>query len=501
MKRPYEKLFELSRTIATYSSIQALLEWDQETYMPSEAADFRSAELSLVAGLTHQLKTSPKFKRLLSQLIDLESGRLLDATLSDREAAALKMWRRDYLQAAKLPASFVKTFSTTCSKALHTWSKAKKENSFKDFKPHLEKIVSLCRKQADFLGFQDHPYDALLDLYEPGMTVRTLSPLFQKIKQPLIQLIQGICSKPPAKTPFFQHTFDFEKQLKLSHKLLHIVGLPSSKARIDLSSHPFCSGLHPKDTRMTTRLLPHNPISNILSTLHEAGHGLYNAGLLEEAYGSPLGQQISLGIDESQSRWWENWIGRSRPFWHFFYPTLQETFPEQLGSVSLEDFYRGIHQVEPSFIRVEADEVTYSLHVILRFEIEKQLIEGSLAVKDLPEAWNHKMQELLQITPPNDALGCLQDIHWSMGSFGYFPTYVLGNLYAAQLFQTFEQDRPHWKDEIAKGTTTPTRQWLIDHVHRYGRHYLPEELIEKVTGKPLAEQPFIDYLRNKYLSL
>jgi len=493
-KTPYDQLHEFSRTVATYGAVQSLLEWDQETYMPHDAIELRSSQISHLASTVHKMKTSPRFSRLLNNLIG-------DQSLSPAQAASVQMWQRDHLKAAKLPNSFIKTFSNTCSRAIHAWSSAKKESNFSKFLPHLEKIVSLCRKKADILGFSEHPYDALLDLYEPDMTVAKITPLFGRLKLALTTLVKEISAKPAPKADFLHGHFPPPKQLHFAKLLLEALGFDSGSSRLDISSHPFCVGLHPKDTRMTTRIHPENPMSNIFSVLHEGGHGLYNSNLPEGAYGSPLGEQISLGIDESQSRWWENWIGRSLPFWNHFYRLLQETFPEKLSRIPLEDFYSAINTVHPSLIRVEADEVTYSLHVILRFEIEKGLIEGSLKVKEVPEAWNEKMRDYLGISPPHDDVGCLQDIHWSMGSLGYFPTYVLGNFYAAQFFQTFEKKYPHWKDDVAKGHLSFIRDWLCQEIHRFGRQYLPDQIIQKVTGRPLSEEPFVAYLRHKYTSL
>lgn len=496
-KTLYDQLFEHSKTIKTLNSVEYLLDWDQETLMPSAAVDFRASQKELMAGYIHKLKTSTKFSHLLNQLIDLESGQVLDPSLTPEQHAALREWRRDHLKAIKLPTSFVKTFTSTCSLAVNLWSEAKKTSNFSSFAPTLNRIFQLCRKKADLLGYQDHPYDALLDLYEPGMTVAKLTPLFDRLKTALTTLVKTIQSKPQVDTSCLKGEFNADLQLQFGKKILKAMGFSPEISRLDLSVHPFCMPVHPLDTRMTTRTHHDDVMSNIFSAVHEGGHGLYNKGLNLEQFGSPLGEQSSLGIDESQSRWWETRIARTKPFWTHFLPLLKKDFP-QLHHVSLDQFYLAINQVRPSFIRVEADEVTYSLHVILRFEIEKALLEGSLKPKDIPSVWNQKMHDYLGITPSNDAEGCLQDIHWSFGLVGYFPTYVLGNLYAAQFFQTFEKAHPDWQTRVSKGELDFIREWLRTNIHQYGRQFTPEEFVQRISGKPLHESDYVKYLNTKY---
>lgn len=495
MSLNYKRIVEIAKTSAVLNSINNILEWDQETYMPPEGISIRSAQIEAMATIVHKSKTSPRFAKALAKLIDLNTGNYLDASLTQEQKGALREWRRDYLKQAKLPAAFVKKFAKVTSNAIHEWSLAKEKNRFKDFEPHLEKIVALCRKKADYLGFKDHPYDALLDLYEPQMTQAFLTPLFSKLKDPLKKLILS-CKEPPHDF-LFKH-FCPSKQMAFGQMVLRKMGFNPRSYRLDQSSHPFCMGIHPKDTRMTTKVLLDYFPACLFAVIHEGGHGLYNMGLKEEHYGTPLSEPVSLGIDESQSRWWETRIGKSLPFWKHFFPILQEYFPEELKNVTLDAFYRAINLVKPSLVRIEADEVTYNLHIIVRFEIEKALIEGSLKVKDLPEAWNAKMQEYLGLTPPNDAEGCLQDIHWSMGGIGYFPTYTLGNLYAAQFFLAFEKAHPDWKEKVAQGQLEFVKKWLNENIHQYGRLYSPEELVLKVTGSPLSEKPFVNYLEAKF---
>jgi carboxypeptidase Taq len=499
-KKPFDKLFELSKAFYAWRSVQELLEWDQEVMMPPAAIDYRAYQSSLVAGQIHTLKTEKKFSSLLKKLIDIESGAILDPSLSHEECAALRSWRRDHLLATKLSSSFVKKWVILTTTSCHLWAKARKASDFSLFAPHLDKIVQMNRKKADLLGYQDHPYDALIDLYEVGMTTKLLSPLFERLKHSLKELLKQIQARPKPDQRFLNQEFSPEVQLQFGRKLLKHLGFLPENSRLDLSTHPFCTGLHPLDSRMTTRIHSNDVMSSIFSTLHEGGHAMYNQGLPLKWVGSPLSESDSLGIDESQSRWWETRIGRSRPFWSHCLPLLHKDFP-QLKGASLDSFYAAINTVSASFIRIEADEVTYNLHIILRFEIEKALMEGSLKVKEIPDVWNQKMHELLGITPANAAEGCLQDIHWALGSLGYFPTYALGNLYASQFFTTFEKAHPDWQERLAQGHLDFIREWLRLNIHQWGRQFSPSELIEKVTGKPLDETAYIDYLHKKYQEL
>ena len=494
----YTSLFNLSKNATLLESTYNLLEWDQETYMPKEAIEHRSEQLELMASLIHDERTSPKYKEALSKLIDLETGVIKNTSLTKEESAAVREWRRDYLKTSKLPMEFVKEFAKTTSQALHVWAEAKRHSNFHDFAPHLEKIVELNKRKAEYLGYKKHPYDALLDLYEPEVTTDILTPLFGKMKIDLSNLLRSIQIQPKHSREFLHQEFNPSEQMHFGKMMLKELGFSDGMSRLDLSSHPFCNALHPKDVRMTTRIIPNLPLSNIFSVIHEAGHGIYEAQLDTDKYGSPLGSAISLGIHESQSRLWETIIGKSLSFWKHFYPLLQKSFPSQLKAVSLDEFYLAINHVEPSLIRVEADEVTYCLHVILRYELEKALIEGSLQVKDLPFAWNEKIREYLGISPTTDSEGCLQDIHWSMGAFGYFPTYALGNLYAAQIFNAFEGKHPEWKEKIASGQFALLRKWLEDHLHKHGRFFTPTEAVEHITGHKLTEAAYIEHLQKKY---
>ncbi|HSX03483.1 MAG TPA: carboxypeptidase M32 [Rhabdochlamydiaceae bacterium] len=501
VKDSYNQLHELSKTSSLLTSVTMVLGWDQETYMPHQAIEFRSQQLEYLASLIHKEKTSAKFSKMLSKLIDLETGAIKDDKLSASQKAALKEWRRDYLNTVKLPSSFVKKMSKASSMGTHIWMQAKENNNFAFFLPQLEKIVDLTRKKADLLGYKDHPYDALIDTFEPETTTAQITDLFSNLKIVLKNLLEKIMQQPPVSESFLYLNYPPAKQLHFVHELLKTMGFDKSFSRLDQSAHPMCIGIHPTDTRMTTRVHPNKIMMNIFSVVHEGGHGLYHHGLPKDQFGTPLSEPISYGIDESQSRIWETIIGRSLPFWNHFYPILQKEFPENLASVHLDEFYRAINSVKPSLIRTDADEVTYNLHIIIRFELEKALVDGSLKAKDLPEAWNEKMRQYLGIVPSNVSEGCLQDIHWSMGAIGYFPTYTLGNLYSAQFFETFVRKHPAWDEKVSKGDFSELRTFLYENIHRFGREYTAGEIVKKVTGKPLSEKPFLDYLEKKYKAI
>lgn len=500
-QKDYQKLHEISRYIKTLSGIAHLLEWDQETHMPSAATGIRAEQMEILAGIIHKEQTGPKFSTALKKLIDMKNGKIKSNSLNPAQQVALKEWRRDYLHDTALPSKFVEEFAKLTTQAMHAWKHAKKENAFNQFAPFLEKIITLSRKKADLLKYKDHPYDALLDQYEHDMTSKEVGKIFDDLQNSIVALLKKIKTAKQVDDSFLHGKFDTQKQLEFARVILDCMGYEKDKGRLDISAHPFSSSSHPTDSRITTRIHSTSLISNISVVLHEGGHSLYEMGLPVEHYGSPLGEAISLGVHESQSRWWETRIGQSKPFWQYFLPLLKKQFKGQLDKVTLEDFYRGINKVEPSFIRVDADEVTYPLHVILRFELEKSLIEGSLKVKEIPEAWNAKMVQLLGIKPKNNSEGCLQDVHWSMGAFGYFPTYALGNLYAGHLFPAFEKKYPDWAKRIAKGDLLFIKEWLHDIVYKHGRRYNSKELLKKATGKNFSADAYVEYLNDKYKSI
>ena len=493
-----EDLREISTEIQHLDSILSLLHWDQETYMPLGGISPRSHQISTLSALIHEKKTSKKFKKALEALISLKTGKLKIKGLSPKEKAMIREWLKNYTRLRKLPSSFIKTFTAVTSEATQVWSLAKKNNQFQLFQPFLTKIIELNQKKAEILGYQDHPYDALLEHYEPCMNTRKLDAIFGRLKKQISALLDKILSKKELDSRFLFKKVPHEKQLQLGLLLLQKLPMEHTYTRLDLSSHPFSIAMHPHDSRITTRILPHHFMSNLFSILHEAGHSYYEMGLLSDNFGTPLGEPVSLSIHESQSRWWETLIGRSLPFWQWFYPILKKECPSLLKSIPLERFYRSFNKVTPSLIRVEADEVSYCLHVILRYEIEKELMTHKLSVQDLPKRWNEKFLECFGLTPPNDSLGCLQDIHWSLGDFGYFPTYALGNLFAAQFFTSFVKDHPDWGERVARGDLAFIRDWLASKIHRWGRMYNSEELVKKITGKPLSETAYCNYLKGKY---
>lgn len=497
----YKKLCTLIKPAALLSSALRLIEWDQETNMPIQGIDLKAEQNKLLHELIHKQLTNKRYVKLLSELIDIETGTLIATNLSPEYQASLREMRRDYLHTSKLNATFLKKFTEATTLALDAWKEARKTNSFKLFLPHLEKIISLSRKKADLLGYKAHPYDALLDIYEPDTTVLLLDPLFSSLKTKIVSLLQKTRAKQnPALENLFAHkTFPIAAQKKLCDDVLLKMGLPKEAHHLAESAHPFCLGLYPQDIRLTTHFNEKNFLQAFLATMHEGGHGLYEAGLSKDAFGTPLSEAASHGVHESQSRIWETCIGHSKPFWHYYFPKLKEFFPEAFQSISFEDFYAHVNFVKPSLIRIFSDEITYNLHIILRYELEKGFMEGSLPLKNLPELWNTQMHNLLGIVPKNDSEGCLQDIHWSLGYIGYFPSYTLGNLYAGSLFHALIKAYPDWDKKIASGDFFFIKNFLNTQVHQYGRQFSPKNLIEKTTLSPFSIDPYISYLSSKYL--
>jgi len=494
----FDKLINQAKKMQLLASVEALLSWDQETYMPKEAIVLRTDQLSLIASLVHKMQTCKDWSDSLSQFINLDTGEFKTSNLSNEEKVCLKEWLKDYQKTIKLPSSFVEAMAKATSETTHVWIQARKENDFNKFAPYLENVINLTKEKANFLGYENHPYDALLDHYEPKMTTKKLDKIFASLKKDLVDLLSKIQKSPQIDNKFLITEYDHAEQIKFGHMILEFMTFKPTSSRLDESVHPFTMGLHPDDVRLTTRVVPTLIMSNISSVLHEGGHGLYEAGLPAKYFGTPLGQSVSLGVHESQSRFWETMIGKSMPFWTFFYPLLQKSFTNQFSHIPLPKFYSAINRVEPSLIRIESDEVTYCLHIILRYELEKGLIEGSFQVKDLPKLWNKKMEELLGIIPDSDSNGCMQDVHWPSGLIGYFPTYALGNIYAGQLFDTFKKSHSDWEKKVSKGALEFIRLWLKEHIHQYGRIFSPAELIEKTTNKPISSKDYITYLTEKY---
>lgn len=481
------ELRALDREARLLEHTAAILSWDQETGMPEGAVEERSEQLALLQSLVHQRDADPRVGELLDQLDQLEES---DPFVREK--------RRQYEKQTRLPDRLVRELAETASRGQNVWVHARRDDDFASFAPWLEKLVAINREVADHLGYEETRYDALLDQYEPYATTAEVTRVFRELRQGLVPLVQRIGAAEQVETDFLRRGYPVDRQRAYSERLMNVLGYDLERGRLDLSAHPFTTTLGTSDVRITTRFDEHAPESGIFSTIHETGHALYELGTGKDLAGTLLAEGTSLGIHESQSRLWENMIGRSRPFWKAHLPALRELFPDQLGDVDPERFYRGINRVEPSLIRVEADEVTYSLHVILRFELEQALIAGDLPVAELPGAWREKMRDLLGIEPDTDAAGVLQDVHWSMGAFGYFPTYALGNLYAAQFLQVMEGEIPRMWETIAAGDTAPVLAWLRERIHRYGKVKSAGELIQEITGGPLKPEAFLDYLAAKY---
>ena len=490
----YEKFIARVKEIQLAGTIEALLDWDQETYMPPKGAETRAAQFALIAGVAHEKLIADDFARLLEQVEHEGTSDLIAAT-NIREV------RRVHTRKVKLPTALVEEIARTTTMAKGAWTLARAEAKFARFAPHLEKLLDLKRQVAERIGYSTEPYDALLDEYEPGARVADVQRVFEEVKRALVPLVQDIKNAPrQPDASLLARACPIDKQTAFGRRVVEAMGFDFAAGRLDTSTHPFCSGFSPHDVRITNRYDEHYLPMSLFGIMHEAGHGLYEQGLSPTHAWTPSGTAVSLGIHESQSRTWENLVGRSRPFWQHWFAPLQAEFPT-LRDIKLDDWYFAINTVRPSFIRVEADEVTYSLHIMLRLDLERRLLTGQLKVADVPAAWNAASQALFGITPPDDAQGCLQDIHWSLGIFGYFPTYALGNMYAAHFFEAARKALPDLDAALARGELQPLRDWQRTNIHRYGQRYRPAELVQVVTGQPLSPGPFINYLNSKFRPL
>ncbi|MCP4706274.1 MAG: carboxypeptidase M32, partial [candidate division Zixibacteria bacterium] len=464
-------------------------------YIPRKGAENRANQLSYLAGLAHKKFTDPKIGELLTEL---ERSDLVKDEYSN-EAVTIRETRYDYDKEVKLPQKLVEELSHTATMAQGVWAKARGENDFASFQPYLEKMIKLSREKAECFGYKNEAYDALLNEYEPGSSVEFVSKVFSGFKDDLVALVSAIGNaKKKPNMDLIENNYPIDLQETFGRSASAAIGFDYAGGRLDKTAHPFCTGIGPGDTRITTRFNPNHFGQALFGILHEAGHGIYDQGLPAEHHGTPRAEAVSLGIHESQSRMWENQVGRGKPFWKHFFPRAQQMFPELLGDVALDDFYFAINDVRPSLIRVEADEVTYNLHILLRFEMEHALISGQLQAKDAPEAWNEKFQQFFGITPPTVGDGCMQDVHWSAGLFGYFPTYTLGNLYSAQFFAKAKEELPGLEDKFAIGDFSDLKKWLNEKIHTHGRRYRAEKLVEVVTGNKLSHEPLMQYLKNKF---
>ncbi len=489
---PYRKLCKRAHEIAFLTSSAAALNWDLETYMPPKALPFRAEQLAYLGGKAHRMFTSKQVGQLIA------AGENHGFAPDSDAAANVREWRWRYDRATKVPARLIEKLERTRAHAREAWKAAREQSRFRLFQPHLQKIVDLNRQLADCWGYPESPYDALVEGYERGVTASELRALFATLRPAIVALLPAAVERSAAiPENFLNGHYPVAAQQAFNRKVAAAFGFDFEAGRVDATTHPFCETLGPGDCRLTTRYDERNFAQSLYGVLHEAGHGLYEQGLLAEHYGTPLGSAVSLGIHESQSRLWENHVGRSPAFWEYWHPVACEHFPD-LKKFSPAQISAGVNRVAPSFIRVEADQVTYDLHIALRFEIEVQLIEGRLKVADVPACWNAEFEKMFGLKVPKDADGCLQDIHWSIGALGYFPTYTLGNLNAAQLMRRAAQENPALDRELARGEYGNLLQWLRTKVHRPGSRLTPPELMKLATGEPTQSAYHLDYLRKKF---
>lgn len=490
-KELYRSYSEKMKSIADVRYAAAVLGWDQETYLPENGAAGRARQLATLSGIAHDWFADDSLGTLLQEL--LQAGDLTEAERKNVTRTA-----EDYERNKKYPAAFVQELSLTTSECYHAWMKARKANDYTLFEPALRKMVDLKRREARIIGYTDHPYDALIDEFEKGATVKMLDIVFAEVRDKLKRLLDRINRAPRIDDAIFRGRFDKDRQWQFGLDLLRAMGFDFSSGRQDISEHPFTTNFNSRDVRITTRIDEQDFANMTWSCIHEGGHALYEQGLPAAQYGLPGGEPASLAIHESQSRLWENNVGRSREYWACFYPKLADYFPGHFGSYSPEAFYKAMNKVQPSLVRTEADELTYHFHVMIRYELEKKLILGELDTRNLKEAWNGMYRTYLDVDVPDDKSGILQDVHWSHGSFGYFPTYSLGSFYAAQFFNAASRAIPDLPDRIASGDLGALLDWLRNNIHSLGRRFDAEELCERVTGERLNVQYFMNYVERKY---
>ena len=493
MSKTYDRYREHMAEIRALNSAQGLLSWDQETYMPVDGLVAPAEAPAVLSGQVHDRSVDAGFGDLLAELAASD--------LDEARAANVRETIRDRDRAVKVPRELVTELARVTTLAQQAWVRARENDDWALFSPLLAEVLELRRRQAEALGYKHEPYDALLEEFEPGADTSEVAETFADLRKQLLPLVAAIGETAPRDDTLLRRRFSEPAQIALSHRVLMTMGFDFQAGRLDKSAHPFTTGVGARDVRLTTFYDEHDLAKSLYSTIHEGGHGLYEQGLPLEEAGLPLGEAVSLGIHESQSRLWENQIGRSLEFTSWLIPQLRELFPGVLDDVGPDDLYRAVNIVRPSLIRIEADEVTYNLHIILRMELERALLRGDIGIDDLPGLWNERMTEDLGVTPRNDAEGVLQDIHWSFGLFGYFPTYALGNIYAAQLFASASAALPDLEGRCERGDLLPLLQWLRDRIHGHGRRHPAGELCRLATGHPLDSRPFVDYLRRKFGAL
>ncbi|MFL5938196.1 MAG: carboxypeptidase M32 [Gaiellaceae bacterium] len=486
--RAYETLRTKLGEIHDIVKSASLLGWDQQVLMPSRGGEARAHQLGTLGKLAHELFVSDEIGSLLEELRSYEESLDYDSL----DASLIRVARRDYEKAVRVPPELSAEITRVGAQSFGVWVEARANSDYESFRPWLERLVELKHRYVECYPPADELYDTLLDDYEPGMKAADVRAIFDRLKEVLIPLVEAAA---PAATPQVIGTFPAEIQRRLSLEIVKRFGFDETGWRLDTAPHPFAQSLATQDIRITTRE-PENSLDGLFATMHECGHGLYEAGVDPAFERTLLARGASLGLHESQSRLWENLVGRSRPFWSWFYPRLQETFPAELGSVDEETWFRSINDVRPGLIRIEADEASYNLHIILRFELEQRIMDG-LDLRELPDIWNESMAHYLGVDVPNDAQGVLQDVHWSRGGFGYFPTYSLGNVYSVQIWERLRGDIDDVDEQIGRGEFAAIREWLHENLHRHGRKYLPAEMLERVVGGPVDPEPYLRYLQGK----
>ena len=496
-----EKYTQLRAKLAEIINLEhavRLLNWDRETYMPPGGAAGRSDQIALLTGLHHERLTADELGHLLE---DLSAG--MDGLDPDSdEARIIRVSKRDYDRERKLPKELVEQISRATSDGLVAWHKAKEAKDFSQFAPSLARDAALKRQVAAAYGYADRPYDAFVDLFEPGMTTAQLDTIFSELKAAIVPLVREIAKRQEmVDDSCLRGQFDPDTQQRFGLEIAKRYGYDVSRGGLALTAHPFCMPMGPGDVRITTRVSPNRLDECLLSTLHESGHAMYEQGISTALAGTPVCQGASAGVHESQSRLWENLVGRSRPFQDYLFPRLQQTFPDELGGVDIETFYRAINKVQPSLIRTAADEVTYNLHIMLRFELENEMLEDRVDISNLDKIWNDRMQQYLGVTPQDDSEGVLQDIHWSFaGNYG-FPGYTLGNLIGAQVFRQARKELPDLDGQTSRGEFADLLAWLQTNIYRHGRKFTSNELMQRITGEPVGTQAWIDYVRNKFSAI
>lgn len=498
MGKQYQKLLEQVHEIHDLDKVTWLMGWDREVNMPPAAAEIRAKQIGTVNKIVHRLSTSDD----MGELIDNAAAELEAEGLpaDSVEQSLVRFLSRDYAEQKRIPEDFVRRQAEAQGISIEAWKAAREDNDYGRFAPCIQTTIELCQEKAEYLGYEDEKYDALLSQFERGLKTADVRRIFEAIKTETVPLIEAISERQALVDDSLLHQdFSVAVQKKVVPYFATAVGYNFDHGTsLGTAAHPFASSFSRFDARITTRWYPDFISPALFGTMHESGHAIYEQGTGADLERTPLARGTSMGIHESQSRMMENLVGRSRAFWHAHYSVLQDAFPQQLGDYTSEDFYRAINKVSPSYIRVEADELTYNMHIMLRFELEQAMLNGEITAAQLPEAWNSKMESLLGIVPPNDSVGCLQDIHWTGPSFGYFPTYALGNFYSVQLLEAAQAQEPAVQADLAIGSTVALKKWLGEQIHQHGKKFDPPELVTQATGRPLDHQPFVNYAKEKF---